>query len=130
MPSHRTRSKGRSSPAPTTTTPASYTAEQIVRALSFVDISGDDIVTSSELRGSLLSTSMHASHSNELAALLLQNDNVDHLNRDVNIEQVRTRLSNLITSNNNERNRALAERAIVEAFEIERSKLVWLPLYE
>ena len=103
MPS-RTRSIGRS--------PASYTPEQIVRALSFVDISGDDIVTSSELRGSLLSTSMHASHSNELAALLLQNDNVDHPNQDVNIEHVRARLSNFMTSNNNERNRALAERAI------------------
>ena len=110
-----------------------FTEEQIIRALSFVDISGDDKVTTSELRGSLLSTSMHATHSNKLAELLLQinpndvdndvhNDNdidADADNDDsftnggINISDVRIRLQKLMTGeSNNEQGRYLAERAI------------------
>ena len=136
----RSRSVGRK-PAPHRTASAeirstkamTFTEEQITRALSFVDISGDDKVTTSELRGSLLSTSMHATHSNKLAELLLQinpndvdndvhNDNdidADADNDDsftnggINISDVRIRLQKLMTGeSNNEQGRYLAERAI------------------
>jgi len=143
----RTHSVGRKS-APHRTASAeirstkamTFTEEQITRALSFVDISGDDHVTTSELRGSLLSTSMHAKHSNKLAELLLQinpndvdndvhNDNdidadadndgsnneqeISYYFSGVTISDVRARLQKLMTGeSNNEQGRYLAERAI------------------
>ena len=108
----------------------SYTPQQITRALSFVDISGDDKITGSELRGSLLSTSMHASHSNKLAELLLGDTYHAYDGNDININinVVRSRLERLITNGDDDESRSLAERAIghlLKQREDENSTFEW-----
>ena len=52
---------------------AAFSREQLHRALSFVDVSADGLITHKELRGSLMSTDMQAFDSKDFSRLLLRN---------------------------------------------------------
>ena len=79
---------------------AMFSREQLHRALSFVDVSADGLITHKELRGSLMGTDMQAFDSQNFSRLLLRNVEPVRIIGNMNNDSSLARL--MITSSSND----------------------------